>query len=131
MFFEQFKYPFSEAVFDSNFYNMYKLTFQRTDQTQNNRIYKHVGIERPHAIPLSELDSSGENIKGVYNWPIIVAINPPEDPGKKQEEHKFYIIEQEKFEVKLDNDSAIKVYLPESELNNKYLIINAGYEIAN
>lgn len=140
---EQFTYPFSQAIWESpNIngygYSMFKLTFQKKDDDQNKRVYKHLGIERPHAIPLSELEPSlievdNKTIEGVINWPIIVMIDPEEGANNalKREQQRFYITDQEKFEVRLNNGEAVRVYLSPQEKENKYLIINASYEIAN
>ena len=141
---EQFKYPFSTT----------ELIFAKPDSDPNKRAYKHLGIECPHNIPISEfMEISPETGTFKYNtiegnifepikdFPIIVTINPPENSNNSNSNdenslwwsgrYEFYLTEQEVFEIKIDSAESIKVRLPEEQLNNRYLIISAAYEITN
>lgn len=125
---EQLTYPFPV---DSNG----EFVFQRSTDDINKRAYKHLGIERPHTVPLTEIserwiDNEGLKLESL-DWPIIVEINSFELGNAAYQEHRFYISEQEKFEIKINNGEAIRIKLSPQEQQNKYLVINASYEIAN
>lgn len=77
--------------------------------------YLQLGIERPHSIPLSEIDLSNNE------WPIKIIIN--NDDNKN-----FILSEKDVLELHF-NAQNIKIYT--NEINNPYFIINAAYEIAS
>ena len=130
MIFDQFTYPF--ALVKNN-----ELIIKAPEKEGipiEKRVYKHIGIEHPQSPILCEIIDRKEELN---NYEVIM-INPhtgtnPEDIQKNRD-RKFNITEKDIFEVKLNttDDNLIRLKFTNSkELENKYLIINVGYEIAD
>ena len=90
---------------------------------KSNVSYLQLGIERPHSIPISELD----DINNDSDWPIVVAINSstPEITTTKD----FVITTKDILELKPNGLTTITVTIKDN-IDNPYLIINAAYEDA-
>lgn len=146
MIFEQFTYPFTKVknvdpkISDIT---MKTLIIESPTPLTERRVYKHIGIEHPQSPILCEIVDREVNEKKyslnyILDNYLVAMINPPtgsstEDVNKRRD-RKFYIADKDIFEVKLDtkDDNFIRIWFPnEKELENKYLIINVGYEIAN
>lgn len=94
-----------------------------------NVTYLQLGVERPHSVPLSEIELN-ENDDGAYNsssWPIKIKIKKSDKETITYS--KFFIFsEKDIFEVRMDG---AYVEIITEEINNPYFIINAAYEIAS
>lgn len=119
MIFQQYRYPFpNNGIF----------TIEKPENTTGRRLYRQIGIEHPHSIPIFKLNEydliNGASKKVVYIQPSTT----PEDYDKRY----FYILEKDIYEVTLHGEvETIKIELSEEERNNHYLIINVAYEIAD
>lgn len=120
MIFQQYRYPFpnKNGIF----------TIEKPENATGRRLYRQIGIEHPHSIPIFKLneynliDDSPKKI--VYIQPSTT----PEDEDKRY----FYILEKDIYEVALHGEvETIKIKLFDEESNNRYLIINVAYEIAD
>lgn len=88
----------------------------------NNVSYMQLGIEHPHSIPLSELESLEDN-------QVIVGIYTSEEDSNAITQKDFIIFEKDILEFRLNGRKTIKVVIRQN-INNPYLIINAAYEDA-
>lgn len=90
---------------------------------KSNISYLQLGIEHPHSIPISEL----ETLETDNDWPIVVTINSATPELITQ--HDFVISTKDILEFKPNGLSTITVLIKE-KTDNPYLIINAAYEDA-
>ncbi len=96
-----------------------------------NVTYLQLGVERPHSVPLSEIELD-ENDDGAFNnssWPIKIGIKKHKDETISSMYHRYFIFsEKDILEMRMNSES-ISVIV--EEIDNPYLIINAAYEIAS
>lgn len=146
MIFEQFTYPFTKVTnIDPKISDraVKTLIIESPTPLTERRVYKHIGIEHPQSPILCEIvdrevSENEYSLNDILKNYLVATINPPtggapEDKNKERD-RKFYIADKDIFEVKLDtkDDNFIRIwFLNEKELENRYLIINVGYEIAN
>ena len=122
MIFDQFTYPFTSI---KNNELIIKAP-EKEGVPIEKRVYKHIGIEHPQSPILCEIIDRKEELD---NYKVVMI-----NDEQKNRDRTFNITEKDIFEVKLNttDDNLIRLKFTNSkELENKYLIINVGYEIAD
>lgn len=92
---------------------------------EDNVTYLQIGIERPHSIPISEIELSEDDPDN--SWPVIIGINRDENNSKLTQKD-FVVSEKDILEFRL-NHERVKVFVWETV--DPYIIINIAYEITH